>query len=153
MDTLGQLGGIATAVVFVLGALFTAWYRYGRPRWHDTKRFFGRLDETINGREAEYDSYGRERAPAVPALADQQIAVLNRVSELTDVVRSLVQQHEEIETVKGRLDTVEKKADVNAQKIDRLEAAVMERIAGHIDSAAAFTAISDVAKKHKEEPK
>lgn len=124
---------VSTAVVIVLGGL-VAWFRWLRKPWRNVVRFFGRLDLTINGRPAEIDPYGHEIHPAVPALADQMIA-------LNDKVDAMAERD-------ARMTAFENTLAEHGQRLTAIEAGhQLERSLGHVAQAKTFDAIEAVARK------
>lgn len=135
MDRLTVVLSAAGALVLVISGSYAAWVRHGRPRLQKVQTFLARIEQTINGRPAEYDAYGREKSAAIPPLADQQARTQEQLGQLTLAVKTLVEHADEIADVKSRVLSLEKwRADV-----EHLHG--VERVAGHIAQAKVVDAI------------
>lgn len=134
MDTLGQITAIGASLVAVLVGLAAFWLKVLQPRLEKAAHFLARVDETINGRPAELDSYGRPRSPAIPALAEQQAETQAQMRELTTAVRALVEHTQQLDEVR----TIVVDHD---RRIGKLEEAYVERVVSRADSALAWRAV------------
>lgn len=134
MTDLGQLAAIGAAVVVILGGIVGAWLKYGRPRWSKAVHFVARVDETINGRPAEVDAYGRERAPEIPALADQHAVMAQQLGQLTTAVQALVTHTERLDGIGTHVDDLDR-------RVVKLEEASIERTVARADSALGWAAV------------
>lgn len=140
MNLLGVILTAGASLAVVLGFLGTWWVKAGGPRWRAAKTFVARWVETVNGRPAEEDAYGRETAPAIPPLAEQQAATQKQLGELTTAVRTLVEHGQQLEQV--RTDVVELQ-----RRVTRLESHTLERIASHVAQAKTFDAIAEAQRR------
>lgn len=118
---------VGACLVAIIGG-FAAWLRWARPVWRNIRRFFRRLDETLNGRPAEIDAYGRQVAPAVPPLAEQMVGVQQKLDLLAES--------------DGRWNAIDRRvASLEAWRNDVEHLHSLERVAGHVAQAAVVDAI------------
>lgn len=137
MDRLTVLLSAGGSLVLILGAVYAGWVRHGRSRLRQAQTFLARIEQTINGKPAEYDAYRRETSPAIPPLAEQQAATQQQLGELTAAVKTLVQHADEIADVKQRVQSLEKwRADV-----EHLHG--LERVTSNVAQAKVVDAIAE----------
>jgi len=134
MSTLGQLVTIAGGLVLVTGAVFAGWRKWLRGPWQAILRFVTRVDQTINGKPAELDAWGRETAAAIPPLAEQMTGIRSTVDALVER--------------EARLTAIEQTVAEHGQRLTAIEAGhQIERSLGHVAQAKVFDAIGEVAKR------
>lgn len=133
LGTWYQIAGTAAAVVAVLGGVVLGWRKVMQPRLHAAKTFVSRIDQTINGRPAEHDAYGRVTSPAIPALSDQHEATQRALANLADTVAEM---HDE----RARIDGLETRTTAVEVRVTALEQARVEHIVGSVETAAAHIA-------------
>lgn len=127
MDPVAALAAGASLTVIVGG--LTAWlFPPLARRRKRIGRFFRRLDETLNGRPAETDAYGRLIADAVPPLAEQMVGVQKKLDTLA--------------RNDGRLNALDiRVASLEAWRADVEHLHGLERLAGHVAQTAVVDAI------------
>lgn len=128
-----DLGTVATGIAVL--ASFGAFARWVWPKW----RAFGRkvdagLSAVIGNEEVRHPASGRVIAPARPGLGVWMATTDDALTTLSTAVRALAEQH-------GRLDDHEHRLGVLGIRVDRLEAASVERIVSRADSTAAWGAM------------
>lgn len=127
------------AIVLVAGAIVT-WVRWLRPKIRNGVGQVVGVRDSILGRDAIVDTItGRQLAPALPGvgvrLADQERLLSETSSHLgtlSTAVAAIAESHKRLEN--------------HEERIIRLEGAVVERIVGHADSAAAWGAVEATTK-------
>jgi hypothetical protein len=129
------IAAVSTAVVLVGGALIAGWMKTARPLFEKTRTFLDRIEQTINGKPAEYDAYNRETSPAILPLAEQQAATQKQLGQLTTAVQTLVEHADEIRDVKARVTNLE----LWKARVENLQQ--VERITGHLAQTAVVDAI------------
>ena len=149
------LASVATAVVLVGGALFGIWVKHGRPRLNTAQQFLNRIDQTINGRPAEYDAYGVEKSAAIPPLVEQQAATQKQLGELTAAVQTLVAHTDQIAGIQAEVRNAAdgiKNVEARVTDLERRVTDVehlhqVERITGNVAQAKVVDAIAEANRR------
>lgn len=127
---------IATAV---LGGVVVGWIRYIRPRWRRSKAEVVAVRDAILGRDAVLDTItGEERVPALPGIGVRTAKLEQGMELLSVAVTKLADQNAALVSI-GRDVT-----DLQT-RVDRLEAAAVERVVAKVESTAAWSAVEAVA--------
>lgn len=142
------LASVATAVVLVGGALFGIWVKHGRPRLNTAQQFLNRIDQTINGRPAEYDAYGVEKSAAIPPLVEQQAATQKQLGELTAAVQMLIEHTDQIASIEAGVKNVDTRVtDLERRMTDVEHLHAVERITGNVAQAKVVDAIAEANRR------
>jgi len=158
---LEQWATVGGATVVIVGGL-AAYFRWLLPIYRRARADVVSGRDALLGRDEIRDSItGKVLAPALPGMGvrmdrneEQMTAMVDAVAQIAPVLTQLAETHQQLdkhgELIAKALDAAaedRKAIRENARNIADLRAAYMERIANHIDSAAAFSAIEAVAKQ------
>lgn len=116
----------------VVGVIF-GFFKWVRPAFRKFVRDFVAARDSLIGRDEIRDSITDEvKVPALPGIG-------KRVATIELAVATLVQQQAEIAQLKSS-------SDDHRQRIEKLEAAALERAMSHAESAQAFKTIETAIK-------
>lgn len=150
-----QWATTGAGLVVILGGLVT-YMRWVRPLYRRAKQDVISGRDALLGRDEIRDSItNRVIAPALPGMGirmdrnEQQMTTLtDAVAQIAPALVQLSQSHDRLDEHDRLLAATRRDIDSNRSDISELRNAYMERIAGHIDSAAAFDAIKAIANKN-----
>jgi hypothetical protein len=133
MNELQTAVTIASAMVVVIGGCWVAWRKWLKGPWASIIRFFTRVDQTINGKPAELDAWGRESSAAIPPLAEQMTSIQQTVQSLSDN--------------DARLNALEATVAAHGQQLaDLTSGHQVERMLGKVESVQALKTMETIAK-------
>lgn len=133
--TMKVLIGAATLVGILVG-----FRRVLLPRWKSIKSDIRAGRDALVGRREQRDSItGTLIAPALPGIGVRMANNETQLERLADAVAILADNA-------LRLTTVEHRVDEHDERLNRLDAAVVERVATRVESTQAWAAVEAVAK-------
>lgn len=134
-----QLVALAGSALAALAAL-TGWLRWVRPRYKAaSNKVWGAL-ETLTGRDAIIErSTGRVIDPPLPSMGVRLETLEVKTDDLTAIVASIAKSH-------AVMDNHELRLQDHDTRIEKLEAAAVERVVSKAESAAAWRAMEAVAR-------
>jgi hypothetical protein len=150
----------ASAVVLLAGV--GAFFKWVRPAYKRGKADVISGRDALLGRDEVRDSItGKVLAPALPGMGvrmdrneeqgrrqeEQMAAVVDAVAQIAPALTQLAESHRRQEATDRLLAEHGKQIHANAVAIQDLKEARLERVAGHIDSAAAWKAVEAMAKQ------
>ena len=119
--------GLAIAAATLVGIIYAASVKI-RKAWHRGRQETVAVRDAILGREAVCDSItGKELAPALPGIGQRMANTEAQMAVITEAVAKLADTHQRL--------------DKHEQRIEKLEAASVERIVTRAESAQAFRAM------------
>lgn len=158
----------------VIGGGIAAYFRWFLPVYRRGRSDIVAGRDALLGRDEIRDSItGKVLAPALPGMGirmdrneeqgrrqeEQMTAVVAALAPIGPALAALADTQAQLaETnrwraqTEKRLEAHEKQIDTNARDIADLRVARMDRVAGHIESAAAWSAIEAVAKQEPDAP-
>ncbi|UUW87393.1 hypothetical protein [Pimelobacter simplex] len=140
LDRTNDIIGLVLGVIAVLGALL-GYLRWVRPRIRRGIGVWVQIRDSLIGREEQRDSItGRKTADALPGIGVRMDNVERGQQEQSRALNHIATLIESQQQQDQRLDTVER-------RVDALEQAAIERVAGKAESVAAFRAIEAVARQ------
>lgn len=123
-----ELIALAVGVTTLLGAVGAFWVKVARPRIERGRQEATAVRDAILGREPVVDSItGRELAPALPGIGQRMATVEQALVTLADNQR--------------RLSDLEDEVIDHGERIDKIEAATVERVVTRAESTAAWRAM------------
>lgn len=128
--SLAEIDNSAKALLslFAIAAALAAFFRWAAPRYRRAKSRVVATVDTIAGREAITDSItGRELAPAIPSIGERMATHEGRLDRMVEAVAEIARNHQRIDGLETRVDALEK--------------AQVERIAGKAESIQLFRTI------------
>lgn len=141
LDRTNDIVGLALGLLALLGALL-GYLRWVRPRIKRGVGTWVQIRDSIIGRDAQRDSITGREVPgsALPGIGVRmdnvergQVQTQKALEHIATLIESQQQQDQ-------RLDTVER-------RVDALEQAAIERVAGKAESVAAWRAVEAVARQ------
>ncbi|MAE64165.1 MAG: hypothetical protein CMJ18_07800 [Phycisphaeraceae bacterium] len=128
MTGVQELIAIAVGVTTLLGAVGAFWVKVLKPRIEAGRKEATAVRDAILGREPITDSItGREIAPALPGIGQRMATVEQALVTLADQGR--------------RLGDLEDEQIDHGERLDKLEAAQVERVVTRAESTAAWRAM------------
>jgi len=119
--------GLAVAAATLAGILYAAFLK-ARAAWRRGHRETVAVRDAILGRDAIIDTITRkELAPALPGIGQRMANTEAQMAVITEAVAKLADTHQRL--------------DKHEQRIEKLEAASVERIVTRAESAQAFRAM------------
>src|SRR5690348_13404056 len=127
IEDINAATGAALAIAGLL-AIVAGWIRWARPRIQRARADSVAIRDAILGRDAVLDSItGKELAPFLPGIGQRMANTEAQMAVITEAVAKLADTHQ-------RLDRHE-------ERIEKLEAAAVERVVTRTESAQMFRAM------------
>lgn len=142
VDEMNGTSALILTVIAILTALFS-WLKWLRPRYRKAQHDGVAIRDAILGRDAVVDSItGKELAPALPGIGQRMAHQEQQMTTMTNAVAQLAETHAQLIEVNRSLVDHE-------SRLQKLEAAAVERVVTRAESAAAWRAMEAA---HKAQP-